>query len=446
MTIHHKVDLRKLIFLCLSLLIIIHVGLTQEPPKAPAEASTQSSVDLSQVQENSVPSEPQPVETIEPPGKLQVSDTPNDAGTAIDLTWVKSPSDEKGLVLQYRILRSTSSTAPFKNVGIVPAGQNFYQDMHSDIQEKESEKPQPKAEKAEKKESDNLERGKQYYYQVEAVGLKGQKAVSNTAGPVIPEAQWIHTGKIPVLVGTVLFFFLVVYFIESARRGKDYYVRPIAGMAEIDNAIGRATEMGRPILYVLGLGAPDEIATIASYTILARVAKKTAEYRTSLIVPCNEPIVMTIAQETVRNAYMEAGHPEAYSDKMVFFLTSMQFAYVAAVNGIILRERTATNCYFGKFYAESLLLSETGNVAGSIQVAGTDEVAQLPFFVTTCDYTLIGEELYAASAYLGRDPLLLGALKAQDYAKALTMILIIAGTVLVSFGITWIITLIKVAV
>ena len=70
--------------------------------------------------------------------------------------------------------------------------------------------------------------------------------------------------------------------------------------------------MGRPILYVLGLGGPDEIATIASYTILARVAKKTAEYRTDLIVPCNEPIVMTIAQETVRNAYIEAGHPDAY--------------------------------------------------------------------------------------------------------------------------------------
>ena len=122
------------------------------------------------------------------------------------------------------------------------------------------------------------------------------------------------------------------------------------------------------------------------------------------------------------------------NDDMVFFMTSMQFAYVAGVNGLMLREKTATNCYFGKFYAESLLLSETGNIAGSIQVAGTDEVAQLPFFVTTCDYTLIGEELYAASAYLGRDPLLLGALKAQDYAKAITMILIVLGAIFITFN------------
>ena len=38
-----------------------------------------------------------------------------------------------------------------------------------------------------------------------------------------------------------------------------------------------------------------------------------------------------------------------------------------------------------------------GNAAGAIQIAGTDAVTQLPFFITTCDYTLIGEELYAAS-------------------------------------------------
>jgi hypothetical protein len=64
------------------------------------------------------------------------------------------------------------------------------------------------------------------------------------------------------------------------------------------------------------------------------------------------------------------------------------------------------------------VLAETGNATGAIQIAGTDSDAQLPFFISACDYTLIGEELYAGSVYLSRHPLLLGALKAQDYAKA----------------------------
>jgi len=167
------------------------------------------------------------------------------------------------------------------------------------------------------------------------------------------------------------------------------------------------------------------------------VAKKVAEYQTELIVPCYDPIVMTIAQETVKTGYYNAGRPDAYKQDNVFFLTNQQFAYVGGINGIMLREKTATNFYLGKFYAESLILAETGAVAGSIQIAGTDEVTQIPFFVVACDYTLIGEELYAASAYLGREPVLLGTLKAQDYGKALVIISAIVGILAATFGWDW---------
>jgi hypothetical protein len=142
---------------------------------------------------------------------------------------------------------------------------------------------------------------------------------------------------------------------------------------------------------------------------------------------------MAVAQETVKGAYLDAGRPEAYKEENIFYITSMQFAYVAAVNGIMLREKTATNFYLGYFAAESLLLAETGSIAGSIQISGTDQIAQIPFFVAATDYTLIGEELYAASAYLGREPLLLGALKAQDWFKAIAIVSLIIGVFAATF-------------
>ena len=46
----------------------------------------------------------------------------------------------------------------------------------------------------------------------------------------------------------------------------------------------------------------------------------------------------------------------------------------------------------------------------------------------------MGEELYAASAYLSSEPLLLGGLKGQDWMKVLIIILMIIGIILVSFG------------
>jgi hypothetical protein len=237
-----------------------------------------------------------------------------------------------------------------------------------------------------------------------------------------------------VLIAVLFFASLTVLFVAKARKGHDLYVRPLAGIEAVDDAIGRATEMGKPILYLLGAGTAADIATLASFTILSRVSKKVAEYQTSLIVPCYDPIVMSIAQDIVKTGYMDAGRPDAFKDDSVFFITQSQFAYVAAVNGIMLRDLPATNLYMGKFYAESLIFAETGALAGSIQIAGTDEVAQIPFFVVACDYTLIGEELFAASAYLGREPLLLGTLKAQDYAKAAILVLAIVGIVAVNLG------------
>ncbi|MBN1550517.1 hypothetical protein JW979_03560 [bacterium] len=361
----------------------------------------------------------------------KVDDVSSDGIIAVKITWDPLDAEILPYIENILIYRSAISDDDFKLIGTLKAESTEYIDA-SDTEARIDPAAGP------------VRSNWVYYYKIGVLTREGFIFLFSAEDYIIPQPVWFDIEKIAPFIATLIFFILVIGFIQVARRrGADLYVRPIAGMNEIDNAIGRATEMGRPILYVLGLGSPEDIATIASYTILARVAKKTAEFRTDLIVPCNEPIVMTIAQETVRNAYLEAGHPDAYSDDMVFFVTSMQFAYVAAVNGLMLRERTATNCYFGKFYAESLLLSETGNIAGSIQVAGTDEVAQLPFFVTTCDYTLIGEELYAASAYLGRDPLLLGALKAQDYAKAITMVLIYLATIALSVNIAGITIFVK---
>jgi hypothetical protein len=144
--------------------------------------------------------------------------------------------------------------------------------------------------------------------------------------------------------------------------------------------------------------------------------------------------VYTVAREIVKEAYSDAGRPDAFNPDSVFFVTTSQFAYVAAVNGIMLREKPATNFFLGMFYAESLLLAETGNISGAIQIAGTDASAQLPFFITACDYTIIGEELYAASAYLSREPNLVGTIKAQDWGKATIGILLVVLTILALFG------------
>ena len=339
----------------------------------------------------------------------QITDRPNDAGDALILDVEPGCPEEN--VLLYLLERRASDEVSWVEVAMIPVGELRY------IDGLDPDYP--------------IVPGERYEYRLLTATVSGDTLSALFSGDVpIPAGEWFNTGTVPVMVACAVFLFLIFRYFGVAQSGRDLYLRPIAGIEAIDEAIGRATEMGKPILYVPGLSTIDDVATVASLTILSRVARKVAEYQTTLVVPNADPIVYTVAEESVKQAYIEAGRPDSYDQDSVFFITQTQFAYVAAVNGIMVRDRPATNFYLGMFWAESLILAETGSLSGAIQIAGTDAVTQLPFFITTCDYTLIGEELYAASAYLGREPKQLAAVKGQDACKAIIMFLVISAALL----------------
>ncbi|MBD3217971.1 MAG: hypothetical protein GF310_06790 [candidate division Zixibacteria bacterium] len=274
-------------------------------------------------------------------------------------------------------------------------------------------------------------------YQLLTIGQylgDGLMARSDVVGPIKTGKSWLHMRRVNVLVIAAVLSFFILHFIRQARIGKELFIRKIAGLDAVEEAVGRATEMGKQIFFIPGTQDMQNIQTIAGVTILGRVARLTAEMDTKLEVPVSRSLVMVTAREIVQEAYMNAGRPEAFNEDMVHYLTDDQFGYAAAIDGKMVRQRPVTIFYMGAFYAESLILAETGNSIGAIQIAGTAMPAQLPFFVAACDYTLIGEELFAASAYLSKEPKLLGSLKGQDIGKALLLIALAVGVVVQTFG------------
>ncbi|MDY0151243.1 MAG: fibronectin type III domain-containing protein [Candidatus Cloacimonas sp.] len=252
-----------------------------------------------------------------------------------------------------------------------------------------------------------------------------------------PQEQWFYMHKLSFLLILLLISGAILYYIFSARKGKEYFIRRISGLDSMEESIGRATEKGKPILFVPGIGDLDDIQTIASLTILSHLAFRAAEYNTDLLVPCRFSMVLSAAREVVKEAFMKAGKPDSYKEDNIFYLTDDQFGYVAGIDGIMVREQPAANFFLGSFYAESLILAETGYSTGAIQTSGTAQAHQLPFFIVSCDYTLIGEELFAASAYLSRDPQQLGSLKGHDFGKVLVIVMILIGVVTEMLGWHW---------
>ncbi|UCC44523.1 MAG: fibronectin type III domain-containing protein [Candidatus Zixiibacteriota bacterium] len=351
---------------------------------------------------DSVPVDSQAVASIAPVTSLIVEDFKYDDGEKLLLSWIPSIDDvpEVGRITGYEVYRITDGGEPEK-IGDLVAGKNSYED-------------------------DGLSRESQYQYYVVALS-DGGSAMSVMTAPSSPEREWINFGRTNLFLVALIIGGAIIFFIGSARRGKKLFVRKIAGLEAVDEAIGRATEMGRPILFIPGIRDMDDVQTLAALTILGRVAEQVANYDVQIRMPVSRSLVMTAARETIKAGFQTAGRPDAYNDDMVNYVTDEQFGYVAAVDGVMVREKPATVFLLGAFFAESLILAETGNSVGAIQIAGTARPAQLPFFVAACDFTLIGEELFAASAYLSGEPKALGSLKGQDVGKGIAMAAILIG-------------------
>ena len=379
---------------------------------------------------------PVAAQQIAPPAEVSAFDTPNDGGNSITLTWRRAETVPSETV--YKIGMAETPDGPFRPVAEVGAAGNLMADEPATFGHgaetlnyhfthvKAYQDP------ADASREIDLENHKTYYFQMTALAL-GDTSPASEIVQAAPRGNFFNWAKLNNFILGITFSVIILVYINLARR-KTLYIRRIAGLEALDEALGRATEMGKPVLFAHGLMPMGSVSTIAAVNILSRVARRTAEFDTTLRVANYDPVVMAVSQEVVKESYLEAGRPDAYTDDMVFLAATEQFSYAAAVDGMMVRERPAANIMMGYFFAESLLLAETGASTGAIQIAGTDSYTQLPFFITTCDYTLMGEELYAASAYLAREPKLLGSLKGQDTGKAFLLAVLVLGTLLATLG------------
>ncbi len=247
-------------------------------------------------------------------------------------------------------------------------------------------------------------------------------------------AQYRDTGWFAIAFTYILVAFVLFNISRSHKKGGALFIRRIAGLNALDEAIGRSTEMGRPVLMVPGIGQLNAIS-VQALNIFAYVAKTAARFATPIRLCCGDAAVYTVAQEIIRDTYQKEGLMDRYDLDSVRFVSDRQFAFAAGVSGLIHREQTAAAFFMGQFFAESLIFAETANSIGAIQVASSTENTQTPFFIAACDYVLIGDEFYAASAYLTRQPVLVGSLVGQDWAKILCLAAMLGGALIGTYAV-----------
>jgi hypothetical protein len=252
------------------------------------------------------------------------------------------------------------------------------------------------------------------------------------------------------MLGLLMLIFAIVaeyYTVRLAKQGREIKIRSMPGIEAIEEAIGRAVELGRPVYWTPGwggktlAGASKGSQQIAALAMLSYVASKTANLGAKLIATCQIADTVPIATEIVKQAYLAEG--ETVPPGTVRWYSTEQYAYVSGVLNEIKIEKPGATMLFGSFGSESLQIAEAGNVIGAMQVCGTAG-SQMPYLIAVVDYLLISEELFAAAAYVSKDEASLATILNQDLIRSVILILLLLSFIMANLGITSFFNILKI--
>jgi hypothetical protein len=222
----------------------------------------------------------------------------------------------------------------------------------------------------------------------------------------------------------------------AIRRKSPAQFRDIPAFARLRDAIGRAVEEGGRLHVSLGrsgLTTSQSASALAGLAMLRRAADLTAASDKTPVATAGEGVVAILSQDTLQTAFQAAtGLQYQIIGGQLTGLTP--FSYAAGTLPVILDEQVSANVLMGNYGIEAGLLTDAAERSGAFTLAGSDNLSAQAVLYANAQYPLIGEELYAAPAYIQAGPLHSASLRVQDILRWLIIVIIIAGAFLKLVG------------
>ncbi len=239
----------------------------------------------------------------------------------------------------------------------------------------------------------------------------------------------------------LLFFlaFLPVLYLSARRVQKGDFpdLRPILAFTALQSVTARAIETGRAVHVSLGLaGITGDVSadSLAGLSVLEYLADQSAASGVPPIITMADPTLLPLAQATIRRPYGADREEAVRATRQVRWIAPEPATYAASVMGTLGGEAVDANVMVGSFGDEYLLMGEAARRRKIIQVGGASDPNVLPFVFATANHALMGEDMYAAGAYLTHKPWHIGSLLAQDFVRwgiaAVIIMLVVVKTLL----------------
>ena len=252
-----------------------------------------------------------------------------------------------------------------------------------------------------------------------------------------PVIQMIASNvDLAALAMLLIFAPLLVFFTLRAKSGRRFIMRTIPAYERLRQLVSHAAETGKPIHVGMGsgrIGTKSTPEALMGLTAFDYVARHAARYNQEVLGTTGDATILAAAQGTLQRARQEVGFPELYKNREVRFYGPDPLAYAGGTRRALDRDKHLASVLIGQFGAEGLWIAESTNCQGIPQIGGTSAPSAAALMYTSLDEIVIGEEVFAAGAYLHR-PSHLGSLATQDLIRIITILSIIAGVVLTSLG------------
>lgn len=242
------------------------------------------------------------------------------------------------------------------------------------------------------------------------------------------------------IFGLVLLLIAALLLIALAiiKRKTPAAFRDIPALMRLRRSAGMAVEEGTRLHVSLGRGnllGQNGASGLAGLALLRQISEQASISDRPPLSSTGDATLAILSQDTLNSAYKAAGAEELYQPSNGRLTGLTPFSYAAGTMPLVRTEQISTNVLIGDFGPEVALIVDAADRENALTLgAASDPAGQAVLFATASD-PLVGEELFAASAYTGRDPSHRASLQVQDVLRWILIISILAAAGLKLVGI-----------
>jgi hypothetical protein len=248
----------------------------------------------------------------------------------------------------------------------------------------------------------------------------------------------MNGSQIAGILFLLLFVGLIIYFLRVNSQHPASYLRDIRAFSRFRRGIGLAVETGQRLHIALGHGGilyEQGGSGLVGLSLLQRIARAASASDRPPVATSGEATLMVLSQDTLKSVYRMMNADALYDPESGQLTGLTPFSYASGIVPVIYDQQVSMHVFSGHFTSEVGLIVDAAEQNNSLTFGSSDNLQGQSILFAAAQEPLIGEELYAAGAYLQVNPFHIASVRAQDIVRWGLVGVLLIGALLKAVGI-----------